>query len=239
MSTADDAVSAPRQYRRSVLRTAFKRTWDSSRVFITVTVVNAIIQSLLIAPKAVYGVNTGLFIFLSIVSFVVLLAALTLITGAALRSGRGISTISGAYAKMRHNLLRFIVTALILTVAAVVGTLFWSYPGYVVVALTPYVLIAAAEGDRHVLIDNFRAIKYRFGRYLVVLLANLIILSGMFVGAIAITFLVGGPVSALLIWLYLGFVASWLLTGWALLWRSTPPGEAAAQRYFGDRNSST
>ncbi len=232
MSASDRAVSPDREYRRFVLSSAMKRTWESSRVFAIVTVVNAAIQALLILPAPIYGINTPLFIFLGMVSYIVLLASVTLVIGAALRSGRGPSTIRGAYRHMRPRLGRFLFTTLIWTVACIAGLLFWGVPGFILLATTPFVLIAAADGDNHPLRDNFRAIKYRFGRYVAVLIVNMIVLFLMYLGSFALNFFLNGALAAFIVWLYVGFLGTWLLSGWALLWRSTPPGQASAERDF-------
>ncbi len=232
MSASDQAVRPKRQYRRSVLASAVKRTWESSRVFAIVTVVNAIIQALLILPQPIYGINTPLFIFLGLVSYAVLLASVVLVIGAALRSGRGPSTLRGSFRHMRPRLGRFVLTAVIWTIGCILGLLLWGLPGFLLLATTPYLLIAAADGDHHPLRDNFRAIRYRFGRYLAVLVVNLILLMLMFLGSFALNFFLNGGIAAFVVWLYVGFVGCWLLTGWALLWRSTPPGQAAAERDF-------
>lgn len=232
MSASDQAVRSTRQYRRSVLSSAIKRTWESGRVFAIVTVVNAVIQALLILPQPIYAINTPLFIFLGLVSYVVLLASVTLVIGAALRSGRGPSTIGGAYRQMRPRLVRFLVTTLIWTVACIAGLLLWGIPGFVIFATTPFVLMSAADGDRHPLRDNFQAIRFRFGRYVAVLIVNLIVLLFMYLGSFALNFFLNSALAAFIVWLYVGFLGTWLLTGWALLWRSTPPGQAAAKRDF-------
>ena len=81
---------------RTGLRAAARRTWKSSRVFVAVTVTNAIIQSLLIVPRPIFGINTGLFVFLGLVSYVALVASLTIMVGAALASGNGPNAVRAA-----------------------------------------------------------------------------------------------------------------------------------------------
>lgn len=198
-----------------------RRTWESGRVFFTVTVINAAIQALLILPTPIFGVDTALFVTLAVVSYVVLLAAFTLIMGAALDSGTGATTLRRSYARMRPRLVPFLATTTGWTVAVIIALLFWTLPGFMLLALTPFVVLAAADGSERPVRANFRAIKHRFWRYLAVLLVTIILLFVMFVGATALTFFVGGSIAAFLTWLYLGFVGSWLISGWALLWRST------------------
>ena len=212
---------------RTGLRAAARRTWKSSRVFVAVTVTNAIIQSLLIVPRPIFGINTGLFVFLGLVSYITLVASLTIMVGAALASGNGPNTVRAAYEQMRPHLFRFLAATVVLTAAAIVGLLFWTYPGLLILAVTPYVLIAAADGHEHPIRANFEAIKCHFGRYIGLLVVTVVLLTIMFLASAALTFFVDGAPAAFLIWLYLGFVGCWLITGWVLLWRSTPPGHVS------------
>ena len=229
MTANSEVLEAPHRPRQSVLRSAAKRLWESGHIFLIVTVVNAGIQALLILPKPIYGVNTALFVTLGIVSYCVLLGALTLIMGAALTSGKGPHTFRRALERMRPHLLRFLITTTLWVVVVIIALLFWTLPGFILLAITPYVILAAADGSDHPVRANFHAIRYRFGRYLSVLLVTIVMLGVMFLGATATTFFIDGAPAAFLTWLYLGFVGSWLITGWALLWRSaqmaqTPPG---------------
>ena len=123
----------------------------------------------------------------------------------------------------------FVVITVLWTIATVIGLLFWTYPGLLILALTPYVVIAAADGHEHPVRANFQAIKFHFGRYVGLLLVTVVLLFADVSGQRRrFTFFVDGAPAAFLIWLYLGFIGCWLMTGWVLLWRSTPPGQESA-----------
>ncbi len=202
-----------KQYGFSVLLTGFVKMWRGFLPFVVVALVYAVVQaSLLELPW--WWVAVG-------VSAAVLLIAFGLTTHVALRS---VSGRSGLGDLSTADLARFSAWVIGWTVVVNVGLMFYWYPGLVLLALTPFVPVAAAAGARNPLAANFSAIRARPVRWLVTVLITLgIILVVWLLGGLD-AFFVRGWIAAFSTWLMIGFVAAWLLTAWAALYRSTPAG---------------
>ena len=113
------------------------------------------------------------------------------------------------------------------TVVVTVGLGFYFWPGVLVLALTPFLPVAAAAGVRNPLGANFAAIRSRPVRYLVTVAITLAVLLVMWLASALNAFFVRGWVASFTTWLVIGFVAAWLLTAWAALFRSTDAGVEA------------
>ncbi len=208
MSTVTD-----KEYGFSVLVTGFVRMWRGFLPFLVVAVVNAAVQaSLLRLPWWWVAVGT---------SAAVLLVAFALTAHIAVRS---VSQRSGLADLAGVDLLRFCLWVAGWTIVVNVGLMFYWYPGLVLLALTPYVPVAAAAGARNPLAANFGAIRARPVRWLVTVLITLaVILVGWLLTALN-SYFIGGWIAAFSAWLLIGVVAAWLLTAWAALYKSTEVG---------------
>ena len=215
-----------KQYGRSVLLTAGARFWRATLVFLAVMVVNAIVQPLLALPGIIPSLGSISFWLLSLASYAVMVLSLGVICSAALGVANGKVSIRAALAGLRPNFWNFVLWTVVWTIAVVIGLSLWTIPGYLVMILTPFVVLAAADGKRNALAANFSAIKGRLGRYVVTVLFSLIVFLFMYVVVGLTSWITTGAPAAVLCWIFLGIVGSWLLTAWALLYRSTPVGAA-------------
>jgi hypothetical protein len=91
-----------------------------------------------------------------------------------------------------------------------------------VAVLTPFLPLAAMDGRRSALTVNVRVIGQVFGRWLLTSLILLVLGFVLFLLSAANTLFVQGTPAAILFWLAIGLVAWWLLTVWALVYRSAP-----------------
>lgn len=230
------STTVPKAYGHSVEASAVKAAFHNSKVFGAVVIVNALLQALILIPAPMYGYQTALFFTLGILSGIVLLAALAIILSAALNSGVD-NSFRGAFARIRPNLGRFVLWSVLWMIVILIGLLLDVVPGFIIMAATPYVLFAALEGKSNPLMSNFRAIKARPGRYIAVLIATFFILWVLLIVSGLISFTVYLPLSGLLQWLYTGFFGCWLISGWALLWRSTPEGARTAKSTESDQST--
>ena len=93
-----------------------------------------------------------------------------------------------------------------------------------VAALTPFLPLAAMDGHRAAMGTNFRAVGARFGRWLVTSLVLIVAGLVLYLLSAVNTFFVKGTPASVIFWLVIGIVAWWLLTAWALIFRTTPVG---------------
>ena len=107
-----------------------------------------------------------------------------------------------------------------LAVVTIAGFAVYTIPGLVVLALTPFLLLAALDGQRNPLGANVRTIGRRFWRWLLTtVITGAVVLVGNLVGGLT-TFFVRGSVASLLVWVVSGLVLAWFTTAWALIYRS-------------------
>lgn len=133
---------------------------------------------------------------------------------------RSVTQKSGLVDLPDTDLPRFSLWVVGWTVAVNLGLMVYWYPGLVVLALTPFLPVAAAAGARNPVAANFAAIRARPVRWLVTVLISLAVILVVWLLTALNSFFVQGWLAAFSSWVLIGFVATWLLTAWAVLYRS-------------------
>lgn len=220
------ASEKPKVYGHTVFFTAAARYWRAVWVFLAVIVVNAILQAILILPDGDLPGLNALFIIKAILSYLVMVWALSIMVSAALQTPNGKVSFGAAIKGSRANIGKFFGWTLLWTVVCVVLMMFYVVPGLIAMMVLPFVIFAASDGQSNPFKANFQAIGNRFGRYLITLLVTLVFLSGLYVFAGLSAFVYPYFFASLWMWFICGIVGSWLITGWALLYRSTKVGAA-------------
>ncbi len=201
-----------KQYGWTVTGTGFARMWRGFLPFFVVTVVNAVVQASLLSLPALW-LAWG-------VSAAVLLVAFALMAHIADRSvmqRSGLGDLRGA------RLAHFATWVIGWIVVITVGLAFYFWPGIVLLALTPFVPVAAAAGAANPLRANFAAIRSRPIRYALTVLVSLLVILVVWLLAGLNAFFIRGWIASFTSWLIVGFVAAWLLTAWSALFRSAGP----------------
>lgn len=216
MST--DTAVAP-LYRVSVLATGFARMWRAWRLLLPVVVVNALVQGILLL-SGVLPYLTIVFVLTALLSFVILVASFGLIAAAMLQAVEGPVSAGAALDTLRDRTWPLLAWSLGLVLVAIAGFAFYIVPGFVILALTPYLLLAVIDGKRNALAVNFRTIGARWGRWLVtVAIMGVVCFVMWFLSALDGFFVTGAP-GAIIAWLALGLVSAWFTCAWALIYRS-------------------
>lgn len=219
------STELPREYHFSVLVTGFARMWRGAAPAIIVVLANAIIQALLVLPDPVIG-EGGIWVYvLAAASGIVIVVAAALITAIALQSVHGKVSINDAISLATKNFWLFAAWLVGLWIVATVGYLIFTIPGMIILAVTPFVTVAAIDGQGNALMADLKALSARPIRWAVT-----IIITGGIIGFILwlmsaiMTFFITGAVSAFIIVTIIGWFGWWLQTSWACLYRSTPVG---------------
>ena len=219
MST--DIQQAP-LYRVSVLVTGFARMWRAWRLLLPVVIGNALVQGILLL-SGVLPYLTIVFVFTALLSFVILVASFGLIAAAMLQAAEGPVSAGAAIDTLRTRTWPLLAWSLGLVLVAIAGFALYVVPGFIVLALTPYLLLAVVDGKRNPLAVNFRTIGARWGRWLItVVLMGVICFVMWFLSALDGFFVTGAP-GAMIAWLVLGLVSAWFISAWALVYRSVNP----------------
>ncbi len=229
-TTAQGTVVAgelPRRYGFSSLLTGLVRMWRGWAVVLPVVVVNAVVQAALVSGDPVATMSAG-FLLLALLSFLVLAAAYAFVAASALDSVEGRVTWGPVWARVRRRFVPYLLWLVVLVVLVGVGLALNVIPGILVAALTPYLLLAALDGHGNAIRTNFSAIGARLGRWLVTVLVIGVIVALLWLTSGLVSFFVGGVVSSAVVWVVVGLAASWLLTTWALIYRSTRVGAREA-----------
>lgn len=216
MSTAAEHASL---YRVSVLATGFARMWRAWRVLLPVVVVNALAQGILLL-SGVLPYLTIVFVLTALLSFVILVASFGLIAAAMLQAVEGPVSAGAAVDTLRDRTWPLLAWSLGLVLVAIAGFAIYVVPGFIVLALTPYLLLAVVDGQRNPIAVNFRTIGARWGRWLItVVIMGAICFIMWFLSALDGFFVTGAP-GAIIAWLVLGMVSAWFTCAWALIYRS-------------------
>jgi hypothetical protein len=207
-------------YRWTALGTAVVRMWRAWRVLIPVIIANAVIQSVLLLgqPRPYLTVP---FVLLAVLSFLVFVLAFCAVASAVLQATTGPVEVAQVMARVRARALPLVGWTLAWALVVTLGFTLYVIPGLIVLALTPFLLIAVVDGQRNPLLVNFRVIGERWGRWLVT-----VVIVGVLLGVVWLLtnvdgFFVGGALGALIGWLVLGLITAWLTCGWALIYRSS------------------
>jgi hypothetical protein len=206
-------------YRVSVLATGFARMWRSWRVLLPVVVVNALVQGILLL-SGVLPYLTIVFVLTALLSFVILVAAFGLVAAAMLQAVEGPVSAGAAVDTLRDRTWPLLAWSLGLVLVAIAGFAVYVVPGFIVLALTPYLLLAVIDGQRNPIAVNFRTIGARWGRWLItVVIMGAICFIMWFLSALNGFFVTGAP-GAIIAWLVLGLVSAWFTCAWSLIYRS-------------------
>lgn len=213
-----DTTSRP-LYRFTLLGTALVKMWRAWAVIVPVVLVNALVQALLVLPNVNPGLSPA-FILLALVSLIVLIVAFGIVAAALLLASTGRTTPREAIERARARLLPLLAWSIGLLVVALIGLMAFVIPGLVVLALTPFLLLAVLDGKASPLAVNFRTIGARWGRWLVTVIVMGIVSFIVWLLSALDGFFVTGAPGALIGWILIGFVASWFTCAWALLYRT-------------------
>lgn len=224
----DSAATKPLYYRYSVLLTAISRFFRGFIPFAAVIVFNAIVQMVLIwIFDPIPGWNAP-FIIATIISFVVLLWAFHALNVTALAVATG-KTHLREVAKSGKNWLAFslwsVAIYVLVLIGMIVGTMIaGAWLALAVLAILPFVPMAAADGNQNPVVTNFKIIGERSLRYVVtaVILGALIVIHNLM--KVADGFFIGGNLGSVILWLFWGVIAAWYLSALALIYRSTNAG---------------
>lgn len=217
-------VSAQKNlYKFSALATALVRMWRAWRILIPVVAVNALVQAALLIPGLMPYLSVA-FVIASLLSFVVLVFAFGAVTTAMLQAAQGSVDYGSVWKALRARSLSLLLWSLALVIALTVGFSLYVLPGFAVLAATPYLLLAVVDGRSRPLRVNFQTIGARWGRWLVTIGVLGILCLIVWVLALVDSFFVGGAVGSLIGWIVLGFVASWFICAWALIYQSLRAG---------------
>lgn len=224
-SAAPQAGKPDKEYGFSALLTGLARMWRGTAPALIVIIVNALVQSVLVFWNAQVGLNAA-FIISFIVSFAVLLVSFAVLSRTSLEAVDGKVSLSGAISGTTPVLGTFVLWAFVLFVLVTLGFMIYPFLGLLVCWLLAFLAPAAADGQKNAIGANFRALKDRWGRWLIT--SILLSIGGliMFLLMAVNVFFIHGFMASLIGWLVLGLVAWWLLTAWSAIYRSTKVGAA-------------
>jgi len=220
MTTAE---ASPRLYRMSVLATALLRMWRGWRILLPVVLANALIQGALVLP-GVLPYLTPVFVALALVSLAVLAVSFTLLAATMLQACTGPVSVRVVLEVTRRRWLPLLAWSLGLALVVTLGLALYVLPGILVLAVTPYLLLAVVDGQPRPLGVNFSVIRARWGRWLITVMVVAAVCLVLWLLSALDGFFVTGFGGALIGWLGIGLVSSWLICAWALVYRSVMDG---------------
>lgn len=206
-------------YRFSALASSFVRMWRGWSVVLIVVIVNALLQALLIWPPFTY--ESGVWTTISaIIGGIVMWIAYGLVAANALTVAEGKVSLREAFSTLRSNLSRYLVWSIVWFVAVAVGMALYVVPGVVVIAITPFLALAALDGQRNPLKVNFQVLGRRWGRWLITTVIVVLVLTLAWNISGFTAFFLRGPLATTVIWIVGGWLLAWFLTAYGLIYRS-------------------
>ena len=221
--TVDVQDRSPARYGFSALLSAIPVMGRAAPAALLLIVGNAVVQAGLMYVNAPSGFSPG-FLASFAVSVLATLALYAVLAASALAAVDGGAPLSAVLARVRRNAGGFTIWVALQWVAVVAVSLIHPFLIMLVAVLTPFLPLAAMDGQGNALGANFRAVGARFGRWLVTTVALLIAGVVLFLLSVANTLFVQGTPASAIFWLAIGVVAWWLLTAWALVYRNTEVG---------------
>jgi hypothetical protein len=213
-------------YRVSVLVTALLRMWRGWRIWIPVVVANAVAQGLLVLP-GVLPYPTVAFLAVGAASILVLAMSFAAVASTMLQASTGPVSVGDALATTRARALPLLAWSTALVLVVTLALAFYVVPGLIVLALTPYLLLAVVDGQRRPLAVNFMVLRARWGRWVITLIVVAVVCLVMWLLSALNGFFVTGFGGAIIGWLGLGLVSCWLICAWALVYRTVVPSTRA------------
>jgi len=227
MSTIESVEATPetptKYYGFSSLVSGFGKMWRSFIPAFVFGLVNAIVQGALVLGDPTPGFDF-LFIIGAIASMIVLWATFAILTACALGAAEGKVSFGDAIARVKANLVKYLLWTALLTIVYTIGVILYIVPGTIIAAITPFVAIAAMDGQSNPLGANFRVIGKRFFRWLITVIIVGIIIGVVWFFGLLNTVFIGGMAGSILYWLVFGFLGWWFLTSLALIYRSVESG---------------
>ena len=211
------------QYGFSALLKAIPTMGRATAPALALIVVNAIVQSLLMYLNAPSGFSAGFLVSFAI-STASALALYGVLASGALEAVDGTASWASVLGRAIRNAAPFTLWVALQWVAIVAVSLIHPALIALVAVLTPFLPLAAMDGRANAIVCNFQAMGSRFGRWLLTTLVLLVAGAVLFLLTVANTLFVKGTPASAIFWLVIGVVAWWVLTAWALLYRSTPVG---------------
>ncbi len=206
-------------YRVSALASALVRMWRGWAVIVPVVIVNAILQALLIWTDPTPG-DGAVPVLLALASALVFIVAYGLAAATALHVADGRVGWPMAIMALKDRAGGYALSVVGLLIVIAIGLALYGLPGLLVVAVTPFVLLAALDGQPNVLGSNFRTIARRPWRWLVTTgITGLIVILGSFINGFT-AFFIRGSAASLVVWIISGLVLAWFTTAWALIYRN-------------------
>lgn len=193
--------------------------WSQTKIQLPVILINALVQGLLVFTRDSKDSGT-LNIALAVLSAATLIVATGFVLAGLQQMPAKPVSWRTALATLKQHGLRLVVWTVALVIVAQVAFSWWIWPGLIVLAATPYLLIATLSGEVNPLTANFKAIAAHSVRWLA--LSLIVVMFGTLaylLSAVAVFFVRGFAASAL-VWFVAGYLVAWVMGAFSLLFKS-------------------
>lgn len=195
------------------------------KVAIPVVVINALIQPLLLIADPTPALTWAIWP-LAVVSLLAVVVSVILIVAAiSLQSNREF-TWGDLLARLKSRIIPMLAYTIGWLLVLLLGFSLWIVPGLVILAITPYLLIAVLEGSGNPIKSNFRAIRAGISRWLFLLVASALLIGLSWVGSALLAFFFPPFLGGFLTWLIFGFIGAFVVKMWFRGWLKSSPVSA-------------
>ena len=190
---------------------------SSWKVITPVVVVNALIQPLLLIADPTPALTWAIWP-LAAVSLLAVVASVTLIVAAISLQPTGEFTWSDLLVRLKSRIVPMLAYTIGWLLLILLGFSLWIVPGLVVLAMTPYLLIAVVEGSGNPIKSNFQAIRTAIPRWILLLVASALLIGLSWVGSALLAFFFPQLLGGFLTWLIFGFIGAFVVKMWFRGW---------------------
>ena len=201
--------------RSESMRTESMRTdWKYA---LPVIVINALIQPLLIMTDPTPALTWSIWPLAAISLLSLTITSMVVVSAVCLRT-TGKYSFKDLTSRLRSRLLPVLLYSIGWLVLMILGLSLWVIPGLVLLAVTPYLLIAVIEGSRNPITSNFHAIRVGVLRWILLLIASAFLVGMTWVASAFMAFFLPPFMGSALTWIAFGVIGTFVIQMWNRAW---------------------
>lgn len=182
-----------------------------------VIIINALIQPLLIMSDPTPALTWSIWPLAAISLLSLTVTTIVIVSAVCLRT-TGKYSYKDLISRLRSRLLPVLLYTVGWLVLMILGLSLWVIPGLILLAVTPYLLIAVIEGSGNPIASNFHAIRVGLLRWILLLIASAFLVGMTWVASAFMAFFLPAFMGSALTWVAFGVIGTFVIQMWNRAW---------------------